>query len=73
MSIVHKAGKENVVADALSRSPCGESPVEGTGQEEVQLTRHCLSCWKATSQGLVHRKSTSFRVNWCNGWAILAN
>ena len=37
VSIVHRAGKENVAADALSRSPCGESPVEGIGQEEVQV------------------------------------
>jgi len=34
---VHRAGKENVAADALSRSPCGDSPVEGIGQEEVQV------------------------------------
>ena len=37
VSIVHTAGKENVAADALSRSPCGDSPVEGIGQEEVQV------------------------------------
>ena len=37
VSIVHRAGKENVVADTLSRSPCGESPVDGIGQEEVQV------------------------------------
>ena len=40
VSIVHRAGKENVAADALSRSPCGESPVEGIGQEEVQVATH---------------------------------
>ena len=37
VSIVHRAGKQNVAADALSRSPCGESPVESIGQEEVQV------------------------------------
>jgi len=35
ISIVHR---ENVAANALSRSPHGESPVEGIGQEEVQVT-----------------------------------
>ena len=34
---VDRAGKENIAADALSRSPCGEFPVEGIGQEEVQV------------------------------------
>ena len=37
VSIVHRAGKENVAADTLSRSPCGDSPVEGIGQEEDQI------------------------------------
>ena len=35
VSIDHRSGRENVAADALSRSQCGESPVEGIGQEEV--------------------------------------
>ena len=37
VSIVHRAGKENAAADALSRSPCGDSSVEGIGQEKVQV------------------------------------
>ena len=37
VSIVHRAGKENAAADALSRSPCGDSLVEGIGQEDVQV------------------------------------
>ena len=37
VSIVHSAGKENVTADSLSRSPCDDSLVEGNGQEEVQV------------------------------------
>jgi len=34
VSIVQRSGRENVAADAISRSPRGESPVEGIGQEE---------------------------------------
>ena len=37
VSIVHKAGKENVAPDALPRSPCCDSLVEGIGQKEVQV------------------------------------
>ena len=29
--------RKNVAADVLSRNPCGDSPVEGIGQQEVQV------------------------------------
>ena len=31
LSIIHRAGKENIVADALSCSPNGKLPIKGTG------------------------------------------
>ena len=37
VSIIYRPGKENIAADALSRSPCGAPPVEGIGQNEVQV------------------------------------
>ena len=37
VSIVYRAGKENVSADALSRSPRDPAPVEGIAQDETQV------------------------------------
>ena len=37
--IVYRAGKENVVADALSRSPHNPAPVEGLAESEVQVAQ----------------------------------
>ena len=38
MKIVYCSGKTNLNADALSRSPVGPAPVEGPGQNEVQVS-----------------------------------
>ena len=38
MKIVYRSGKTNLNADALSRSPQGLAPVEGPGQDEVQVS-----------------------------------
>ena len=37
VSIVYRSGKENVSADALSRSPRDPAPVEGIAQDEMQV------------------------------------
>ena len=37
VQVVHRAGRLNASADALSRSPCGEAPAEGIAEEEVQV------------------------------------
>ena len=37
VSIIHRAGKENVAADALSQALCGMPPVKGIRQDEVQV------------------------------------
>jgi len=37
VSIIHRPGKQNIAADALSCSPCGTPAVEGIGQDEVQV------------------------------------
>jgi len=37
LSIIHRAGKDNVAADALSRCPHGNPPNKGIGEDEVQV------------------------------------
>ena len=37
LSIIHRAGKENIVADALSHSPNGKPLTKGIGEDEVQV------------------------------------
>ena len=37
VTITHRAGKENVNADALSRNPHGSSAINGVGEGEVQV------------------------------------
>ena len=39
VKIVHRAGKTNLAADALSRSPQAPAPTEGIGQGEVQISK----------------------------------
>ena len=38
VKIVYRSGRTNVPADALSRSPQGPAPVEGPGQDEIQVS-----------------------------------
>ena len=38
MKIVYRSGKTNLNANALSRCPVGPAPVEGPGQNEVQVS-----------------------------------
>ena len=38
VNIVYRAGRENASADALSRSPVSLPPLEGPGQDEVQVS-----------------------------------
>ena len=38
MQLVYRSGKLNVNADALSRAPYGEAPIEGIAEEEVQVS-----------------------------------
>lgn len=38
VKIVYRSGKTNLNADALSRTPLGPAPVEGPGQNEVQVS-----------------------------------
>ena len=37
MHIIYRAGRENTIADALSRSPQGSAPREGLAENEVQV------------------------------------
>ncbi len=53
LKILHKPGKNNGNADALSRSPCNPAPKEGMGEAELQvaaisITISLLSCHKIT-------------------------
>ena len=38
VKIVYRAGKLNSIADALSRSPREEAPVEGVTERELQVS-----------------------------------
>ena len=39
VKIVYRSGKSNLNADALSRCPVGQAPVEGPGQNELQVSQ----------------------------------
>ena len=39
MNIVYRAGKENLITDALSRNPQAPAPQEGVAEGEVQVAR----------------------------------
>ena len=39
VKIVYRAGRENVSADALSRSPHDPAPLEGVGEDEMQISQ----------------------------------
>ena len=39
MNIIYRAGKENVIADALSRNPQAPAPQEGIAESEVQVAQ----------------------------------
>ena len=42
--IVYRPGKLNASADALSRSPQALAPLEGTEEEEIQVSHQCGGC-----------------------------
>ena len=62
LSIIHGAGKENIVADALSRGPNGKPPTKGIREDEVQVAVFCSSTVDVSLQSLVPHDDLIFVI-----------